>query len=112
MTEVAREWAAALDRQRGHRTHESIAAAVSKDLGITPPLGKQAVQKWTSGASIPPPERVFALERALDLRPGTLSRILGYGVAQNRETSLLQVVGAVVILGLVVLLFMNLGKIW
>lgn len=44
--------------------------------------------------------------------PVGAKRCMHCGVAQNRETSLLQVVGAVVILGLVVLLFMNLGKIW
>lgn len=37
-----------------------------------------AVSTWTSGSKEPRPDSVFAIERALEMGPGSLSRILGY----------------------------------
>lgn len=48
--------------------------ALADELGTTQP----AVSAWTRADAEPAPETVFALERALDLPPGHLSRLLGY----------------------------------
>jgi transcriptional regulator with XRE-family HTH domain len=47
-------------------------------LGITAGVSKSAVAQWESGRSLPVPAKVLGLERALELEPGALSRLLGY----------------------------------
>lgn len=39
---------------------------------------QSVVSQWLSGTHEPSPQRVFAVERTLVLRPGQLSRLLGY----------------------------------
>jgi transcriptional regulator with XRE-family HTH domain len=48
--------------------------ALADRLGVT----RAAVNDWCRGRSIPAPETVFAIEAALELPPGDLSRTLGY----------------------------------
>lgn len=48
--------------------------AVGKHVGLT----ADAVAKWKSGESEPPPLTVFAVEQLLDVPPGDLSRHLGF----------------------------------
>jgi len=59
-------------------------------LGGLVGVSKSAVAQWESGRSLPVPAKVPALERALDLEPGSLSRLLGYLpiVTGNDKTSL------------------------
>jgi transcriptional regulator with XRE-family HTH domain len=47
---------------------------LSRALGVS----HSAVSQWESGRVRPIPSKVAELEQALDLDPGTLSRLLGY----------------------------------
>lgn len=42
------------------------------------PYSQPTAGDWLRRPEIQPPSRIFAIERALDLPPGTLSRPLGY----------------------------------
>lgn len=65
----------ALDQALGSRTRAWLGAALSPERPISP----SAVGQWISGETVPAdPERVFAIERLLELAPGVLSRHLGY----------------------------------
>jgi hypothetical protein len=58
-------------------------AAVAADLGAT----QRTVRSWARGERVPPPTTVFALERHLNLPPGTLSTHLGYLPAGTDDVS-------------------------
>jgi transcriptional regulator with XRE-family HTH domain len=47
-------------------------------LGEVAGVSKSAVAQWESGRSLPVPAKVPELERALEMEPGALSRLLGY----------------------------------
>jgi len=47
-------------------------------LGAAAGVSKSAAAQWESGRSLPAPAKVPDLERALELEPGALSRLLGY----------------------------------
>jgi transcriptional regulator with XRE-family HTH domain len=49
-----------------------------RDLGTAAGVSKAAVSQWETGRSLPVPAKMPDLERALDLEPGGLSRLLGY----------------------------------
>jgi transcriptional regulator with XRE-family HTH domain len=49
-------------------------AALGRAVGAS----KSAVAQWENGRSLPVPAKVPELERALELEPGALSRLLGY----------------------------------
>ncbi len=63
---------ALLDR-RGERGKLSQQALADR-LGLT----RASVNDWCCGRATPAPDTVFALERVLEIDPGTLSRTLGY----------------------------------
>ncbi len=67
-----REFGEALARAMSVRgmTHRRL----GEELGVT----QSAISAWKSGAAEPSPRTVFAIERALELPPGHLSRTLGY----------------------------------
>ena len=48
--------------------------ALSRLAGVS----HSAVSQWESGRALPEPVKVVLLERALELEPGSLSRLLGY----------------------------------
>lgn len=52
-------------------------AEVAHHEGV-PPYDQRTVAGWFSKPVTFPPRRVFAIEKALKLRPGTLSKIEGY----------------------------------
>ena len=54
--------------------HRLSLAALGRAAGVS----KSAVAQWENGRSLPVPTKVLDLERALELKPGTLSRLLGY----------------------------------
>lgn len=60
------------------RSQAWLGAEVARDLGMASPISGSAVSQWIAGKTEPDPQRVFAIERALHLKPGTLSRFLGY----------------------------------
>jgi hypothetical protein len=70
----------ALDTALGtSRSRGWLGAEVARDLGEDTPITASAVTQWINGDTEPkPPERVFAIERVVGVRPGTLSRLLGY----------------------------------
>lgn len=47
---------------------------LARALGVSP----QLVSDWKRGRRTPSPDQLFAIERALDVEPGRLSRHLGY----------------------------------
>jgi len=47
-------------------------------LGQAAGVSKTAVSQWELGRSVPVPAKVPNVERALELEPGALSRLLGY----------------------------------
>lgn len=61
---------AALDAALGDQPQRSLAEKV----GVT----QSQVSRWVKGLDAIKPAQVFAIERALDLSPGTLSRLEGY----------------------------------
>lgn len=49
-----------------------------KELGAALGVSGSLVGQWLRGVGEPPRHRVFELEEEFNLRPGTLSRIMGY----------------------------------
>lgn len=60
----------AFERYRADRPR----AWLAEQLSVT----GETVRKWGAGETEPPRASVFAVERALAVAPGTLSRLLGY----------------------------------
>lgn len=56
------------------RAADITPAVVGAHVGVT----DDAIRKWAKGQVEPPPWRVFAVERLLELAPGELSRHLGF----------------------------------
>lgn len=54
---------------------------LGEELGVT----QSAISAWKSGAAEPSSRTVFAIERALELPPGHLSRTLGYLPVEGRR---------------------------
>lgn len=65
-----------------------LGALVAHIEGRERPYAQNAVSAWLSGRVDLPPSRVFAIERALGLRPGVLSVRAGYLPADGQATSL------------------------
>jgi transcriptional regulator with XRE-family HTH domain len=57
-------------RKRQRRSQRELASV----LGVS----HTAVSQWEAGRSLPAPNKMPDLERALELEPGSLSRLLGY----------------------------------
>lgn len=56
-----------------------------KWLGDRIGVSQSIINNWLQGDRLPSPWRVFDMERALDLQPGSLSRVLGYLPASARS---------------------------
>ena len=65
-----------------------LGAAVARIEGRPEPYVQNAVSAWLAGRVDMPPQRVFACERALGLRPGELSVHAGYVPVDAPMTSL------------------------
>lgn len=59
-------------------TQVDLGANVAHHEGEPTPYRQQTVAGWLAGRAYLAPRRVFAIEKALKLRPGTLSKIEGY----------------------------------
>ncbi|HEU5085684.1 MAG TPA: hypothetical protein VFU14_20250 [Acidimicrobiales bacterium] len=59
-------------------SYRGLAAALAEDGQLERPPSKDTVALWVRGKQPMWPHEVFAVERVLDERPGTLSRHLGY----------------------------------
>jgi transcriptional regulator with XRE-family HTH domain len=65
-------------------------------LGEVAGVSKSAVAQWESGRSLPVPAKVPELERALEMEPGALSRLLGYlPITGGDEKTSLDVIEAI-----------------
>ena len=51
---------------------------VAEVEGRDEPYAQPTAGEWIKRPEIQPPSRMFAIEKALDLAPGSLSRLLGY----------------------------------
>lgn len=69
------------------RTQEWLGAEVSTVQGRPNGYKQATVSGWLAGINRPDPDQVFAIERALAMRPGSLSRMLGYVPAGTTEPS-------------------------
>ena len=68
----------ALDRALNNRPRAWLGAEIARLCGKETPITASAVNQWVAGTSEPDRRYVFAAEQVLALKPGTLSRILGY----------------------------------
>lgn len=60
------------------RKQSWLGTEVARIEGLDSPIAQPQISKYLTGDSTPEPRRVFAIEAALGLNPGTLSRHLGY----------------------------------
>lgn len=67
------------------RTQSWLGAEIARQLGRDDPFSQAAISNYLMGKVIPDPPTVFALEQVLQLRAGTLSRLLGYLPASSRS---------------------------
>ena len=74
--------------RRALRRAREAAGQSQSGLSQTIGVSRSAVWQWEEGRAIPTEDNVAALERELGLRPGGLSRLLGYlpADAVDRET--------------------------
>ena len=75
-------------RQQRRLSQRNVADAIG--------VSHTAVSQWESGRSLPIPAKVPDLERALELEPGALSRLLGYlPIASGDDMTSLDVIEAI-----------------
>jgi transcriptional regulator with XRE-family HTH domain len=74
--------------RRALRRAREAAGESQSGLSQTLGLSRSAVWQWENGETVPTPDNVATVERALRLQPGSLSRLLGYlpAGAVDRET--------------------------
>ena len=63
---------------RAIRTAMTDTGTSQRQLGAAVGVSGSAVDQWLQKAKPPAPDRVFAVERALGLKAGSTSRLLGY----------------------------------
>ena len=59
-----------------HRNQEWLGQEVGRLLGVDPAPRQTTVSNWINGRTTPDASTVFAMERALGLRPGQLSQLM------------------------------------
>jgi hypothetical protein len=70
------------------RSQSWLGGAVAVEEGnADKPYSQAAVSGWLDNITNQPPARIFAIERALGRKPGTLSRLLGYLPADARNVT-------------------------
>jgi transcriptional regulator with XRE-family HTH domain len=70
-----------VQRSFGESLRQALADRGMSQQELAERLGlnsQSVISQWISSTHEPSPTRVFAVERHLDLRPGQLSRLLGY----------------------------------
>lgn len=60
------------------RSQEWLGAEIARITGRAKPYSQNAVSAWITGDNQAPVQVVFAIEQILQLRAGTLSRLLGF----------------------------------
>lgn len=79
--EVRNQLGPALQRQLGERSQQWLADRLG-EMGVRGATQTQ-VSRWIKQIDGIRPEQVFAIERALGVEPGTLSRLEGYVPAET-----------------------------
>jgi transcriptional regulator with XRE-family HTH domain len=93
--EQCRDFGAALERALDGRHHGGFGADVARAMGAKNPFTPSAVSQWVNGTVEPARPKVFAMEKVLKLRPGSLSRLLGYlPVTARASVSVLEAIDA------------------
>jgi len=90
---VATEEQKTVFRRALRRAREAVGesqSGLSQKLG----LSRSAVWQWENGETVPAPDNVAAVEQALQLQPGSLSRLLGYLPAGAVEREMISVIEA------------------
>lgn len=84
--EQRKSFGEAVDRalMAGGKTRAWLGAQVADLCAKPSPLTQSAISQWIAGDIDPARSYVFAAEKALELKPGTLSRLLGYLPAEAR----------------------------
>jgi transcriptional regulator with XRE-family HTH domain len=62
---------------------KDFAVEMTREVGE--PVSKSSVSQWAGGVHEPTRAKVFAMERLLKLKPGTLSRHMGYLPASAKD---------------------------
>lgn len=67
--------------------HNAITEAevTHADLADTLGVATSGISQWTTSRATPSPDTVFRIEEALGLKPGTLSKTLGYLPVNARQ---------------------------
>jgi hypothetical protein len=83
------EFGAALRKRLNEmdRSQEWLGAEAARLEGREKPYIQQTVGHWINGTAEPSPPATFAIEKALQLRAGTLSRALGYLPPDSRSAT-------------------------
>lgn len=68
----------AIRATRGERTQEWLGGAVARQEGRREPYNQNTVAGWESGRYALKPAKLFAIEAALGVPPGTISQLAGY----------------------------------
>lgn len=69
------------------RSQEWLGLETSRIEDRDPPYIQATVSQWLLGKTEPAPKTVFAIEQALGVNPGTLSRLLGYLPPSTRSAT-------------------------
>lgn len=78
MSDDGAEVAARIKDELGDRTQAWLGMRVAEIEGRESPYSQPTAGDWIRRPEIQPPARIFAIEQALDLPGGSLSRMLGY----------------------------------
>jgi transcriptional regulator with XRE-family HTH domain len=80
--------------RRGLRRAREAAGYSQSGLSLKIGVSRSAVWQWEGGRAVPTEENVAALERELELQPGSLSLLLGYLPAGAVEREMISVIEA------------------
>jgi len=69
------------------QTQEWLGVEVARIEGRSGPVAQTTVSNWVNGRAAPKPATAVTIEKALGVRPGSLTRLLGYVAADVRFRS-------------------------
>lgn len=87
ISDAAQVVTARIKDELGERTQAWLGQRVAQIEGRESPYSQPTAGVWINHPEKLPPARMFAIEQALDLPPGSLSRLLGYVPADTAPAS-------------------------